>query len=152
LLAGAHRSEADAAVAHDQGGHAVPARGGEDRIPGDLAVVVRVHIDPARRDEQIARVDLAAPAPADLAHRGNRTAVDGDVAHNARATGPVDDRTVTNHQIVHALSVCVHRTVPPSARRTPRTPAPAVDLVLFVPLVVYRKAACTAQAAARRSK
>ncbi len=56
---GPHRGEPDAAVAHHQRRHAVPARGRELRIPGDLAVVVRVHVDPAGRDEQSPRVDLA---------------------------------------------------------------------------------------------
>ena len=52
---GPHRREADAAVAHDHGRDAVPRRRREQRVPGDLAVVVRVHVDPARGDEQARR-------------------------------------------------------------------------------------------------
>ena len=45
---GARRREADAAVAEDGGGHAVPARRREVRVPGGLAVEVGVHVDEAR--------------------------------------------------------------------------------------------------------
>ena len=40
----------DAAVAHHDGGDAVPRARGDPRIPGDLRVVVRVDVDPAGRD------------------------------------------------------------------------------------------------------
>ena len=60
-----------------------------------------VDVDPAGRDQQAARVDLAPPALAHLAHRGDDAAVDRDVAGEARAPGAVDDRSVANHQIVH---------------------------------------------------
>ena len=48
VLVGLGRREADAAVAHDDRGHAVPAARREQRVPGDLAVEVRVHVDEAR--------------------------------------------------------------------------------------------------------
>ena len=52
--------EADAAVAHDDGGDAVPDRRREQRVPGDLAVVVRVHVDEAGRDREAGGVELLA--------------------------------------------------------------------------------------------
>ena len=69
FLAGLDGSEADAAIAHHDRGHAVPARRSEIRIPGDLAVVMRVDIDEAGRDQQSGRVDFAprrAGLPADV--------------------------------------------------------------------------------------
>ena len=67
LLARADRREADAAVAHHERGDAVPRRRREQRIPGDLSVVVGVHVHPAGRDDRAARVELArARAPATL--------------------------------------------------------------------------------------
>src|SRR5262249_15616595 len=51
--------EADTAIAHYHGGDPIPARGGEERIPCDLAVVMRMNIDPSRRGYQAARVDLS---------------------------------------------------------------------------------------------
>ena len=56
---GAHRREADAAVPEDRGGHAVPARRREVRVPGGLAVEVGVHVDEPGRDEQTVGVELA---------------------------------------------------------------------------------------------
>ena len=57
--------EADAAVAHDHGGDAVPDRRREQRVPGDLAVVVRVHVDEAGRDGEAGGVDLLATGVVD---------------------------------------------------------------------------------------
>ena len=57
LLARPHRREADAAVARDDGGHAVSARRLEQAVPADLAVVVGVDVDEPRRDDLSSRVD-----------------------------------------------------------------------------------------------
>ncbi len=59
LLARLNRRKADSAVAHHDRRNAVPARRTEVRIPGDLAVIVRVDINPSRRDDEAAGVDLA---------------------------------------------------------------------------------------------
>ncbi len=72
---GAHGREADAAVAEDGGGDAVPARRREVRVPGGLAVEVGVHVDEPGRDEQTVGVELAPGAavdPADLDDRCRR--------------------------------------------------------------------------------
>ena len=65
LAAGVHRREADAAVAHHDRGDAVPARRRELRVPGGLAVVVRVHVDEAGRDQQAVGVDLSRAGAVD---------------------------------------------------------------------------------------
>ena len=57
---GRGRREADAAVAHDDGGDAVPGRRRHLRVPRRLAVIVRVDVDEARRDDLAGRVDLLA--------------------------------------------------------------------------------------------
>ena len=44
--------ESDATVAHDDGRDAVPARRRDLGIPRDLAVVVRVDVDPTRRERR----------------------------------------------------------------------------------------------------
>ena len=59
VAVGAHRGEADAAVAHHDGGDAVPGGGAEDGVPAGLAVVVGVDVDPAGRDDEALGVDLA---------------------------------------------------------------------------------------------
>ena len=54
---GRARGEADAAVAHHDGGDAVPARRRQQRVPRDLAVVVGVDVDEAGRHEGAVGVD-----------------------------------------------------------------------------------------------
>ncbi len=61
-LVGPARRQREAAVAHHDAGHAVPARAGAERIPRDLRVHVGVAVDEAGRHHVVARVDLLAPA------------------------------------------------------------------------------------------
>ena len=69
VAVGGGGGEPDAAVAHDHGGDAVPDRRREQRVPGDLAVVVRVHVDEAGRDREAGGVDLFAARVVDDARR-----------------------------------------------------------------------------------
>ena len=59
VTVGLHRREPDATVAHDHGRDALPRGRGQQRVPGDLTVVVGVDVDPAGRDQQPRR----RPAP-----------------------------------------------------------------------------------------
>ena len=74
-----HRGEANSAVAHGDRRHPVMRRGGQERIPGGLAVVVGVGIDESRRHQQAARVELAPPRSDVVAHLGDAVARHGDV-------------------------------------------------------------------------
>jgi len=53
-----HRREADAAIAHDDGGDAEARRRPQPLIPSRLAIVMGVDVDPAWRDELAFGVDL----------------------------------------------------------------------------------------------
>ena len=64
--------EADAAVAHDRGGHAVPARRRHPFVPRRLPVVMRMDVDEARGDQQPGGVDLLAAPAGDRAHGGDQ--------------------------------------------------------------------------------
>ncbi len=101
LLARAHRREADSAVAHDDRGDAVPARGRELGIPAHLAVVVRVDVDPAGGEHQPVPVELSATTAVDGPDLGDVAAVHGHVAHERGTTGAVRDRGSSNHEVVH---------------------------------------------------
>ena len=57
LFARPHRREADAAVACDDGGHAMSARRLQQAVPADLAVVVGVDVDESGRDDLSRCVD-----------------------------------------------------------------------------------------------
>ena len=60
VAVGAGRGEAHPAVARHDGGHAVPGARRQHLVPGGLAVVVGVDVDPARRDERPVGVDGAS--------------------------------------------------------------------------------------------
>ena len=108
LGAGADRREPDAAVAHDDGGHAVPTRWRDVLVPTDLAVVVGVDVDEAGGEQVALGVD---DAPC-LGRRGaggrdvrDLPVVDRHVAALRRGAGAVDDGCVADDQIVHLLSL-----------------------------------------------
>jgi hypothetical protein len=94
--------EADSAVAGHRGGHAVPARRREVRVPGGLAVVVGVYVDEARRHQQPVGVDLPPAGGVDPADLHHHAVVDRDVGSPARLPAAVDHRACSHHQIVHA--------------------------------------------------
>ena len=97
-VADVHRGEADAAIAHDGGGHTVPAGRRKVLVPGGLAVVVGVDIDEAGRNEQALGIDLAMPAAGHLADLGDPAVVDGHVGLARRAAAAVDDRAAANDE------------------------------------------------------
>ena len=87
------RREPEPAVADQHGGDAVPARHRAPRVPEDLAVVVRVHIDEAGSHDLPGGVDdLGALGRVDAADRGDPPVLDRDVGLVARRQQPVDDR------------------------------------------------------------
>jgi hypothetical protein len=85
VAVGRGRREADAAVAHHHGGDAVPQRRREQRVPGGLAVVVRVHVDEAGGHHEPVASISRRPGSGTAPTRGDAIAVDGDVgrAHPA---------------------------------------------------------------------
>ena len=115
LLAGADRREADPAVAHDGGGHAVPAGGGHHGVPCGLAVIVGVDVHPAGGDDQAGRVDLPPCRALDLAHRDDPVAPDPDVADEGLRARPVHEGSAANDEVQHVRPACFRR---PVGRRT----------------------------------
>ena len=72
--------EPDATVAHHNGRHTVQTRWREERIPQRLTVIVRVHIDEPRRDQQAIRVEHPLGATDIGSNRGDAAARYGDVS------------------------------------------------------------------------
>ena len=90
--------EADAAIADQDGGYAVP-RGWADAIgPGHLRVVVGVDVDEARRDQLATGVDFPVALGQRPANRCDLFANDGNVAFVAWRPGAIDDGASTDHE------------------------------------------------------
>ena len=105
VTVGLHRREADTAVPHHDGGHAVPARRREHRVPRDLPVEVRVHVDEAGRHQQPVGVEHFARGAVDATDFGDDTVGDGDVGSARGRARTVDDGAALHHEVVHG-----HRT------------------------------------------
>ena len=86
------RREADAAVADDDRGHALADLGQHLRRRQHDLVVVRVHVDEARRDDHSRRVDDLRAARAEPgADRSDATVLDAHVSDEPRRPAAVDD-------------------------------------------------------------
>ena len=90
-----------AAVAHHHRGHAMPTGRCEVGVPGDLAVVVGVHVHPTWGDERAVGVDFALARAGLAAHLRDERAIDGDVARAARCATAVNEGAVANDDVVH---------------------------------------------------
>jgi hypothetical protein len=103
-------SKSDAAVAHHHGGDAVPRRGREVGIPRRLAVVVGVDVDPAGCDQTTLGIDDACGGADVVAGIGVDNSGDHPVGHRhvgnaAGSTGAVDEKSPTDHEIMHRFTV-----------------------------------------------
>ena len=68
---GTDRRGADAAVTHDDSGDAVPGRGCEEIIPGGLAVIVAMNVDPSRRHQESGGFEDRASGVREIGPDGN---------------------------------------------------------------------------------
>jgi hypothetical protein len=100
-------SKAHTTVAHQRGGDAVPSRRGDEWVPRDLRVVVSVHIDPARSEQQTVGLDGAGRSPdgSRRLDRGDVRAIDGDVGGAAGLAAAVDEVCVAEDEVVDHPSI-----------------------------------------------
>ena len=96
-----HGREAHAAVSHHDRRDAVPARGCEQRIPGDLTVEVRVHVDEAGRDERAVGIERLARELVDAPDLGDDAGGDRDIGRTRGRAGPVDNGSTLDHEVMH---------------------------------------------------
>ena len=95
------RRDAEAAVAHHDGGDAERDRGRERRVPGDLRVVVRMQVDDARHERKAAGVERAARRLIRLADRGDGISADADRACETFGTAAVADARAADEEVEH---------------------------------------------------
>src|SRR5258708_25140260 len=110
-----HRCKTHAAISENDGRHSMPARGRKQRIPHRLTVVVRVYVDPARRNHQPRGIDLAPSRSLLPANPGDPAFCNGNVAAKCGLAGAIQDRAATNNDVVHAN--LPHGVAPPRPRR-----------------------------------
>ena len=101
------RREADPAIAEEDRRHAVPRRRRKHRVPGCLAVVMRVDIDPAGGDEEAVGVDLAPARPGLAADLRQAVAIDRHIAGDRVGASAVEDGAAANDDIVHLVSPAI---------------------------------------------
>jgi hypothetical protein len=101
----AARRQREAAVAHHDGRDAVPRRRSRVAIPEELAVVVRVEVDEARREGEPPGVDLARAALGVTSDGGDASRRHRDVAAERRTARTVDDLRVANDEVGHGRAL-----------------------------------------------
>ena len=128
LGTGLHRGEADAAVAEDRRGHAVPRRRRHLGIPRGLPVVVSVDVHPARQHQVPLGVDLAASPPRHRADLQHRAIAQGHIGCARRAAAPVHHRSVPDHHVSHGAERTEwHRRASERVSRRTGSPRPRRD-------------------------
>ena len=139
-----HRGEADAAVPEHRRRDAMQRRRGHVRIPRRLAVVVRVDVDPARREQQSGGIDLAPAGSDAVTDGGDDGAVHGEVGDAPRRPGAIHQRRAPDHEIVHVLS-------PSSCRERPMVAAAVRPRTVAFALRRTKRAALRYHRASRRA-
>ena len=91
--------EADAAIAHDNGGDAVPGRGSEVRIPHGLPIIMGMNVDEARCDGQAGGVDFLGASAGDFSDGGDLAILDGDIGDVGGAAIAVHHGSAANDDI-----------------------------------------------------
>src|SRR5690606_38214148 len=94
--------KADAAIAHDGRGDTVECRGLEIGVPGNLAVIMRMHIDEAGRHDLTLRIDLLAARGRNLADSGDGAPVNGNIRLDGFAAGAVINGAAPDYDVMLA--------------------------------------------------
>ena len=98
------RRKANAAIAHDDRGDAMPARRTHLAVPSRLAIIMGVDVDKAGCDDLACCVNLFAALRADMSNRRNYTAVHCNISNKARRAGAINHGSTTNNKIMHTDS------------------------------------------------
>ena len=90
------RGKADAAIAHHDRCHSVPAGWRQIRIPADLPIEMGVDIDPARRHQITGRIDFLATLTRHNANSGDSLTVNRHISRPARCASAINYRSSAN--------------------------------------------------------
>ena len=106
LLAPIRRAgrDAEAAIAHDHRGDAERGRGRHLALPGDLGVVVGVHVNDAGREQEAVGIHRLPRAIGHVADFDDALIADGDIGLDQWVADAVSDHGAANHEIMHGPS------------------------------------------------
>ena len=96
------------------------------RVPGGLAVVVRVRVDEAGRHEQAVGVDRVPGPAVGAADVDDHAVAHAHVGGAGGGPGAVDDRPTPDHEVVHRNRTLQLLVSPCSVERNERASGPAV--------------------------
>ena len=105
------RRERHPAVADQGRGDAVAGHRRDVRIPADLRIEVRVHVDEAGRDRQALGVEFASTLAVDGADCRDRARIDGKVARNGLAAQTVHELAAPDNEFVRHSSLLLDLTI-----------------------------------------
>ena len=103
MAIGPGRGETDAAVAHGHGGDPVPRRGGQQGIPGGLAVEVSMDVDESGRHQGSVGIDLPPGRLGQPTDAHHPVALHTHIGGHGRGAGAVHHRPTFDDQIEHGL-------------------------------------------------
>src|SRR5262249_2630422 len=95
---GAHRRQAERAVADDDAGHAVLEAGRRQAIPAQLRSEVSMYVNEAGAQQVAPRVDFLFGAAVELPDCGNLAVIDRDIASEPRRAGSINDSCISNRE------------------------------------------------------
>src|SRR5689334_2292212 len=94
----------ESAVTGNDAGDTVIARGTEHRVPEDLRVVMRMHVDEAGRDDASRRVEYDVAAQIDT-HLGDDVTGHPHIGDLWMCTAAIDYEPTAHHEIFHRAIV-----------------------------------------------
>ncbi len=96
--------ETNTTISHYNCRHAMPAGRRHFVVPGRLTVIVRMHINKARRHNFSRRVDLFTTLRLDLSNQCNPVAINRHIRNEGGRACTVDNCSTPNDQIMHFRS------------------------------------------------
>ena len=101
VAVGARRGKSDTAIAHDNGGNAVPAGRSHFGVPSRLSVIMRVDVNKSGGDDFSARVNFFAALIFDVADAGYQAAIDCDIGGKWLCACAINHCSAANNHVMH---------------------------------------------------
>jgi hypothetical protein len=98
--------DAEAAIAYDRGCDPERGRRRQGRVPGDLRVVMRVQVDDARHQRELAGIDDLGSVLAQIADLGDAAVSHRKIGADRVVPEPVHHGGAADHEVMHCHLLC----------------------------------------------